>query len=145
MTKQCGAMNLMQTKGAAVEGAIAEWSKLLEWEPAALFRGTVFRCNAVWPYENIVDFMLVELPNSPSGLSVIVVTGYKAGLVLVHLPAEARSEANARALSTAWVVENWGRWIYSECPAELVQVLENYPAEVHVEGAPSSPSRDLKL
>jgi hypothetical protein len=145
MTKLSGGDELMQTKGAAVKGVIAAWSKLLEWEPAALFRGTVFRCNAVWPYENIVDFMLVEIPDSPSGLSVIVVTGYKAGLVLVHLPAEARSEANARALSTAWVIENWSRWIYPECPAELVQVIQNYPAEVRVEGAPSSPSRDLKL
>jgi hypothetical protein len=135
----------MQTKGAAVEGVVAQWSRLLDWEPVALFRGTVFRCTAAWPYENIVDFMLVELPNSPSGLSVIVVTGYKAGSVLVHLPAVARSAENVRALSTSWVLENWSRWIYPDCPAEMVQVIENYPAEVRVEGAPSSPSRDLKL
>lgn len=135
----------MQTKGSAIEGVVAQWSKLLEWEPAALFRGTVFRCKAAWPYESLVDFMLVELPNSPSGLSVIVATGYKAGLVLVHLPAEARSAGNVRALSTAWILENWSRWIYPECPAESVHVIENYPAEVRIEGAPSSPSRDLKL
>lgn len=136
----------MKTKGPAIQGETARWKPLLEWTAAELFRGTVFRCLAAkWPYESVVDFMLVEHSESPSGLSIMVVTGYKAGLTLVHLPAEVKPPGGSRAVSTQWMVGNWSKWIYPECPVDRVQVIGNYPAEVRVDGTPPSASRDLRI
>lgn len=136
----------MQTKGPVVVGAAVWWAKLVEWECPELFRGTVLRCKqASWPYESVVDFMLVDRSDSPSGLSIMVATGYKAGLTLVHPPAEANPAAGVVALSTDWVVRNWEKWIYPECPVAQVHVIENYPSQIEIQGAPPAISRNLRL
>ena len=135
----------MLTKGPVIAGVKPGWSQLSSGPSKAVFRGTVFRClKAVWPYETVVDFMVVSDHDSPCGFALIVATGYKAGHVLVRLPAEAKA-ADAQALSTEWIVANWAKWIYPECPLHLVQVIENYPSEVWIEGAAPLESRDLHV
>ncbi|MNY36815.1 hypothetical protein D3C86_1713250 [compost metagenome] len=89
--------------------------------------------------------MLIEHSESASGLSIMVVTGYKAGLTRGHLPEEVKPASGARAVPTQWMVDNWSKWIYPECPVERVQVIGNYPAEVRVDGTPLSASRDLRV
>ncbi|WP_429951862.1 Imm45 family immunity protein [Comamonas sediminis] len=135
----------MRTKGPAIGGARASWKQLSSWPSKAIFRGTVFRClKAVWPYENVVDFMVVIYPESPCGFALIVTTGYKAGHILVQLPAAAKA-ADMQALSTDWIIANWTNWIYPDCPLQLVQVIESYPSQIRIEDATPSIGRNLQM
>ena len=83
-----------------------------------------------WPYETPVDFMLVEDFDSPSSLSLVVSSGYKAGSLKLKLPAEARVEAGAVSVSRTWLVENWAERVYAECPVEQVMATKGYPPGV---------------
>lgn len=135
----------MSTKGPAIGGARASWSQLSSWPSKAISRGTVFRClKAVWPYENIVDFMVVIDHDSPCGFALIVATGNKAGHILVRLPADAKVP-ESQALSTDWIIANWVNWIYPECPLQLVRVIDNYPSQVRIEDAALSTPRNLQI
>ncbi|PJR53646.1 hypothetical protein CWM57_23015 [Klebsiella sp. G-Nf4] len=98
--------------------------RLVDYKNESIKRGSVFRLPAVWPYESWVDFMVIDLFDT-HGL--VVSTGYKAGLILIALPAESCSK-EGRALSTTWVINNWAKWIYPECNVEDVHILEEYVA-----------------
>lgn len=98
--------------------------KLVDYKNKSIKRGTVFRLPAVWPYEEWVDFMVIDLFET-HGL--VVSSGHKAGLILISLPIESAS-IEGRALSTEWVVNNWSKWIYPECNVEDVHILEEYVA-----------------
>lgn len=98
--------------------------RLVDYMYESIKRGTVFRLPAVWPYESWVDFMVIDLFDT-HGL--VVSTGHKAGLMLIALPAESSSN-EGRALSTAWVINNWAKWIYPECNVENVHIIEQYVA-----------------
>jgi hypothetical protein len=99
--------------------------KLLDYKND-LARGVVLRCKGYTPYESIVDFMIVEY--SVSGkreYALMVVTGYKAGLIFVILPSECEPTENiGSGISLNWLKLNWTKWGYSECPLEDVHVLE---------------------
>jgi len=58
------------------------WQNLLTGEEDEIAAGSVFRVKAEWPYEEIVDFMLLYLPSESSTHALIVCTGMKAGRVL---------------------------------------------------------------
>ncbi|WP_239954912.1 Imm45 family immunity protein [Pantoea sp. Z09] len=98
--------------------------KLIDYKSKSIKRGTVFRLPAVWPYENWVDFMVIDLFET-HGL--VVSSGHKAGLILISLPIESAS-TEGRALSTEWVITNWEKWIYPECNVEDVHILDEYVA-----------------
>ncbi|MBT0718263.1 hypothetical protein HGT71_08270 [Rosenbergiella epipactidis] len=98
--------------------------KLIDYMNKSIKRGTVFRLPAVWPYEEWVDFMVIDLFET-HGL--VVSSGHKAGLILISLPIESMS-AEDRALSTEWVITNWDKWIYPECNVENVNILDEYVA-----------------
>ncbi|MCZ8227514.1 MAG: Imm45 family immunity protein [Burkholderiaceae bacterium] len=111
------------------------WRKLLNWPAEELWRGTVFRLlKSEWPHETPVDLMLVQSEESPSGFSLVVTTGYKAGALSWTLPASARAKGPVIAISRNWVIKNWERRIYPGCPAESVRVIANYPAGVQIAG-----------
>lgn len=82
--------------------------KLIDYKNKSIKRGTVFRLPAVWPYEEWVDFMVIDLFET-HGL--IVSSGHKAGLILISLPIESAS-IEGRALSTEWLITNWAKSIY---------------------------------
>lgn len=110
---------------------ILDWHSLTDYSEEHLWQGTVLRLLvSEWPYETPVDLMLVEDFDSPSRLSLVVSSGYKAGSLKLKLPAEARVEADAVAVSRTWMVENWAKWVYAECPVERVLVTKRYPAGV---------------
>lgn len=90
-------------------------------------RGTVFRTAANWPYEDIVDFMLIEDNRSASNYSLIVSSGYKAGSVILDLPAEA-IEGSELGINAEWMKTNWQKWIYESDPNQ-VYVLDCYRIE----------------
>ncbi|MFK3781563.1 Imm45 family immunity protein [Agrobacterium sp. NPDC089420] len=74
-------------------------------------RGAVFRVKAEYPYEAVVDFMLVETTDAERPLGIMVATGYSAGHIFVHLPYEALMKGT-RMLSTVWLKQNWEKWVY---------------------------------
>lgn len=89
------------------------WKKLIDQiEELFLGRGTVFRFPATWPYEEKVDYMLIENASSPSDFSLLVSSGYKAGIVCLNLPKEA--DPKNKGISSKWLIENWNKWIYEE-------------------------------
>ncbi|WBV22405.1 MULTISPECIES: Imm45 family immunity protein [Pantoea] len=98
--------------------------KLINYKNKSIKRGTVFRLPAVWPYEEWVDFMVIDLFET-HGL--VVSSGHKAGLILISLPIESAS-VEGRALSTEWIITNWAKWIYPECNIEDVHILDKYVA-----------------
>ena len=69
--------------------------KLIDYNNKSIKRGSVFRLPAVWPYEEWVDFMVIDLFET-HGL--VVSSGHKAGLILISLPIESAS-TEGRALS----------------------------------------------
>ncbi|KMW74229.1 MULTISPECIES: Imm45 family immunity protein [Photorhabdus] len=100
-------------------------TKLIDIKTSTLRSGNVFRVPGQWPYEEFVDFMVVDLSSSERPYGLIVTSGHKAGLMLVKFPAEC-SLNEIRGLSTQWVIDNWAEWIYPECNVEDVHVLERY-------------------
>ena len=72
----------------------------------------MFRFPASYPFEDVVDFMIIEDHHSASGYKLICSTGYHAGQTELMLPAEAQSEGGA--ISVSWVQQNWKKWIYPE-------------------------------
>ena len=89
---------------------------------AAIGRGQIFRLPARWPYEEIVDFMVVDIPDGEYGHSIIVLSGNKAGRLVVRLPLESCS-AGVHGVSQEWIVKNWSKWVYPDCPVENVYLF----------------------
>lgn len=102
-----------------------EWKDLLTSQEKSIGHGTVFRLSqADWPYEKTVDFMLVNEPDSPSRHRLIVATGYKAGHIVLNLPAEAKCE-DVIGIRVDWLKEHWKYWI-NEFGPEGVKYTRNY-------------------
>lgn len=101
-----------------------EMTKLIDYKEIFISRGMIFRLPACWPYEEVVDFMVVEFAET-HGL--VVSSGYKAGLILIKLPQESHLK-EMRALSTEWIIDNWTKWIYPECDVNDVYLLDGYIA-----------------
>ena len=96
--------------------------KLIDYKEDNLWRGTILRFKGKYPFEEIVDFMLVDIPCVESGFALICISGYYAGATECYLPKEAKS-VNAHSISRSWLVENWTKWGYSECPINDVFIL----------------------
>lgn len=97
--------------------------KLTEYQKSDLWHGTIFRFPAKHPFEPSVDFMLMDYPHSESGLALYCVSGCHAGSLELVLPREAKSPVNC-SISARWMAENWSKWIYAECTAEDVEIIE---------------------
>jgi hypothetical protein len=106
---------------------MTKWNQFIDSKTDKIWVGSVFRTQADDPYENVVDFMVIENNQSPSNLSLLVTTGAKAGYILLNFPKEAtHSDPNICAISKDWLVNNWTKWVYDK---DLKQVLyiANYP------------------
>lgn len=98
-----------------------------------LERGAILRCKGKHPYENIVDFMLVECSKSESlQYGMMVVSGYKSGLMYVVFPKEAISQ-KGYDINIDWLKENWSVWGYMDCGLEEVGVFYRDPPESFIE------------
>lgn len=98
--------------------------KLMDYKKTELYCGTVFRFKGKHPFEDIVDFMLIEYPDCDSGFAMVCASGYHAGALELCLPESAVCSA-CRAISTEWMIENWNRYVYAECGIEHVYLCEN--------------------
>jgi hypothetical protein len=94
-----------------------------------LARGSILRCKGIWPYEELVDFMVIETPDEHRMIyALLVSSGYKAGIIYTKLPIESiPKEKIGYAVDVKWLIENWTKWGYFSCPLEDVYVLENLP------------------
>ena len=106
------------------------WEQLTNTNEIEIWRGAVFRLPAKAPYEEIVDFMLVEDREAESGLSLIVSTGYKAGVKLFAFPKEARTNNTSYSIAKDWLIRNWNKLVYDNCKVEDVLFLKQYPSKV---------------
>ena len=102
--------------------------KLVDYEFESIPRGSVFRFPGSWPYEKFVDLLVVDMPDKNFAHSLVISTGHKAGLTLIRLPIEARSEAGTVGISKSWVLHNWKEWIYPDCSINEVHMIRNYAA-----------------
>jgi len=92
-----------------------------------LSRGSILRCRGIFPYEDLVDFMIIETPDEQRAYSLLVSTGYKAGLIFAKLPMESiPAENSGYAVNLQWLIDNWPKWGYFECPLDEVYILEGY-------------------
>jgi Immunity protein 45 len=90
-----------------------KWISLFSYKEPALYRGTRIRFPADYPYEDVVEFMVYDNPDSPGGFGLVVTSGYKAGLIDVHLPVEANIGVNVHAISAAWLKTNFRKWVWN--------------------------------
>jgi hypothetical protein len=90
-----------------------------------LERGAILKCKGNPPYEAFVDFMVTELSiDEKTVYALLVVSGYKAGLIFSILPDESVPEENeGYAISSNWLRDNWGKWGYFDCPLQDVYLL----------------------
>jgi hypothetical protein len=86
-----------------------------------LVRGSILRCKGKYPYEDYVDFMVIEQQRQ---YALLVVSGYKAGLTFVQLPPESIPKANeGYAVDIEWLKLNWNKWGYIDCPVDDVHII----------------------
>lgn len=94
------------------------WNKLVDLNIELIERGSILRMPASKPYEDFVDFMLIVNHKSPSGISIVVASGYKAGLIVVNPPEEASGAMEG--LLTSWLKLNWNKWVYESNVASVM-------------------------
>lgn len=102
-----------------------DWCPLFTCKSVSFGRGVVFRFPAKSPFEDIVDFMIIEDRESPNSYKLICSSGYHAGQTELVFPAESKYETGG--VSVTWLKENWSIWVYPECKAENVKYLDCYP------------------
>jgi Immunity protein 45 len=80
---------------------------------------------STYPFEEKVIVMVCEnRENLEMPINLIVMTGHKAGInPLQNLPSECLSEEGG--LSLNWLINNWRKWVYSECNVDDVIVKLN--------------------
>ena len=86
-----------------------------------LVRGSILRCKGKYPYEDFVDFMIIEQQGE---YALLVISGYKAGLTFVVLPQESVPANNeGYAIDIEWLKSNWSKWGYIDCPVTDVHII----------------------
>lgn len=85
---------------------------LRDFADDALVVGDIIRiCDNydLGPGSGPVDLLIFDPADGDAGVGLMVVSGYKAGLVFAILPKESRS-TEGLALSRMWLIENWDKW-----------------------------------
>ncbi len=103
---------------------------LLDLADARLYPGDILRLSDNYdtgPGSGPVDLMVFHPREDNRGLGLIVVSGYKAGLILHVFPRQS-THPEGFGLSVAWLMQNWDTWIvytYSKdrIPIEKAVVL----------------------
>jgi hypothetical protein len=107
-----------------------DWSLLDNNTDDHLWLGTVFRMPGLYPFEEIVDFMLITDSSSESGFSLICTTGYKAGHFECALPKEALASGPAHAIDRTWLIQHWLSHIYPDTDVSKICICNGYPVNV---------------
>ena len=85
---------------------------LTDMPDESLWRGDIIRLvhdYDLGPGSGPVDLMVYDNRDDEVGLSLMVVSGYKAGLTLNIFP-RASCAAGCRSLETSWLLRHWNDW-----------------------------------
>ena len=105
---------------------MTEITKLSLYSKQNVQRGSILRCKGIYPYEEVVDFLVCEpFTLEENGARLVVASGYKAGLTMCILPIESMPVGVGFGLETDWLKNNWNKYCY-ECSIEDIWVIENY-------------------
>ena len=91
---------------------LARMRLLTDLPNESLWRGDIIRLvhnYDLGPGSEPVDLMIYDPRDETTGLGLMVVSGYKAGLTLSIFPIES-CKVGQRSLETAWLIENWNQW-----------------------------------
>ncbi|MFI0847843.1 Imm45 family immunity protein [Mesorhizobium sp. IMUNJ 23232] len=67
-----------------------------------------------------LDLMICEPPQD-SGMSLMFVSGWDAGVTLAYLPKESRGLQFRNSIDVSWLIENWSDWFAYEGSAEKLE------------------------
>jgi|LakMenEpi03Aug12_release.lakeMendotaPanAssembly.Ray.scaffolds.fasta_scaffold2509712_1 hypothetical protein len=95
-----------------------KWIKLTEFFDGTLYRGDLIKFPSKYPFENEVVMMIAESP-CQTGLCLITITGYKAGINCFQIFPTSEIE---NKISGSYLISNWSKWVYPECLVEDVMV-----------------------
>ena len=99
---------------------------MIDCEAERFVRSIVFRFPAKHPFEEIVDFMIIEESRGPARLKLICATGHHAGQTELIFPEE--SMHSEGGICVNWLKTNWEKWVYQECKLEDVKYISEYPS-----------------
>lgn len=102
-------------------------TRLIDSADENIWAGTVFRFPAQFPFEDVVDFMLIFDTHSESGFSLVCSSGSEAGNLEYRFPKSACAEGNVRAISKTWLIENWLNHVYADTHVKDIYILVHYP------------------
>jgi len=107
------------------------WKKLIDVPDLIVQRGYVLKFPAKYPFEDFVVMMVSGYPeggNSLAAISLITITGYKAGInPYVLFPQEVHPYGT---LTGDWLIKNWSKWVWPEGDVNDVWVKEALDASV---------------
>lgn len=101
-----------------------EWTKLVDTQKKFLFRGTLLKFPAKYPFEETVVMMICEYKDGGDDwpYCLVTITGHRAGVSPYQaLPSVCNQGKESIALSTAWLIENWSNWVWPD--GEINDVL----------------------
>ena len=104
---------------------LSQWIRLVDFTNEELFRGDLIRFPSKYPFETEVVMMIAESP-SKSGLCLITITGYKAGINCFQEFPSPEIEMQVPAM---WLIKNWNKWIYTDCQVEDVMIRRGLKIE----------------
>lgn len=87
-----------------------EATRLIDSAPIQI--GQRFRCKGKYPYEDVVDFMVVKSLKDASSRQLLVTSGFMAGIVHCDIPKEAVNDWGA--IDRAWMIEHWSTNLLAE-------------------------------
>jgi len=101
---------------------LEELFKLIASDGNSVLRGNVLRAPGTWPHEKCVDFMVFETQDEDRPYGLMVISGYKAWLILIRLPKE--SCLDGGGVSKIWLISNWDKWVYPDCDVADVYLID---------------------
>lgn len=91
------------------------YKNIVHYEKTALTYGNILRIPAVYPYEEFIELIVSEFDKKKKELCLIILSGRRAGLILVIPPEESLVPyQNGLGILIKWLSENWNKWVYQD-------------------------------
>jgi hypothetical protein len=100
--------------------------RLINYTDDVIQRGQVIKCQLA---DNEALCLMVCEVVGEKYYQLIIINGYKAGLLFTYLPLAAL-DTKGFGLNANWLIENWHTWGYQACPIEQVYILSEPNADL---------------
>lgn len=102
-------------------------TNLLKYKKKYIIPGNVLRFPATYPYEDIVEMMIVDNYCEDWPYNLLVTTGYKAGHILKSFDKTwcHAKPGHKQAILKDLLTERW-HTIYPDCDVSDVMIIEHY-------------------